>query len=346
MAIKSSKDKRTEIGSTTTFSGSDIEVFAYRDNENRSPARFFSVDNQIKETQQEINSLEKQKLETERRAFSSQAPPNVDGAVLSEFGNSSFNRGNSSSDTNGRFQNEQDLIGTSRAQAERARLQSLNREIGRKQATLGDLTKKKADEQSSTFTNLGTIHTVSYSSFREKFAVRSLGKVQAKGYTRGPRTISGSMVFNVIQEHELLSFLTSSDENERMSHPRAVMLDQIKPFNLLLLFTNEFGSYSALHLFNVDIASEGQVMSIDEVITMNTMNFYATDMIPMTALGTMFNSTTDMLNETIRRTKEQFQDSSDAAYKSQARIDTKIRNPFTEDKKEFRQMLSESRGLF
>jgi len=48
---------------------------------------------------------------------------------------------------------------------------------------------------------LGAIQTLSVSSFREKYAVRSFGFQGVMSYTRGNRTIAGSLVFALIQRH-------------------------------------------------------------------------------------------------------------------------------------------------
>lgn len=195
---------------------------------------------------------------------------------------------------------------------------------------------------------LGSLHTISYSSFREKFAVRSLGRVGAKGYTHGPRTIAGTMVFNVLQSHELYELAVRQNENNAGSHPDAIMLDQIEPFNLLLMFANEFGVYSSLHLFDVTIQSEGQSMSIDEVITQNTMNFYALEMLPMTSLGNAFESTDQMIYEIINENKRKMASIKGSGYNfseiSAPRFETVTST--IQNQKDIQQMLESTRGLF
>jgi hypothetical protein len=199
-------------------------------------------------------------------------------------------------------------------------------------------------EGADNYFKLGSLHTISYSSFREKFAVRTLGRTQAKTYTRGPRTVAGSMVFTVFQEHDFLRMIKNIDtSNEK--HPHIAMLDQIAPFNLMLLFANEYGAYSVLHLFDVELSSEGQQMSVDQIITHNTMNFYATDMIPMTSVGNTFNSYSDMINELAVEIGDRGIKSANRA--TNRPIDTDINRFSNSDgDKVLREMLAESRGLF
>jgi hypothetical protein len=48
---------------------------------------------------------------------------------------------------------------------------------------------------------VGTASTVSYTTYREKKQVRTLGRISAKGITKGTRTISGRLIFTIISEH-------------------------------------------------------------------------------------------------------------------------------------------------
>ena len=73
-------------------------------------------------------------------------------------------------------------------------------------ANLEELSANGQGLSSSTIT-LGTLQTVSLQSFREKNAVRALGHSYAKGYTRGARTIGGSMIFTIFNEHALAQLI-------------------------------------------------------------------------------------------------------------------------------------------
>ena len=119
-------------------------------------------------------------------------------------------------------------------------------------------------------TPIASLASFSYSSFREKIAVRTIGRVFPKGYTRGPRTVAGTMVFNVLDKHELYSIF-----------PGYVLLDQIPPFHIMLTFKNESGKLSSMFLFNVEMSTESQQMSVDDLIVRNSTNFYATDFLAM-----------------------------------------------------------------
>lgn len=135
----------------------------------------------------------------------------------------------------------------------------------------------------SLVTELGSIYSYNYSVFREKVAVRTLGRVHPKGYTRGQRTIAGNMIFSVLRDHELLSIANASRGEEPFT-----MIDQIEPFNVILAFANEYGSMSAMHFFGVELSTESQDMSIDNILITNNMTFYCQDMLPMEYIGNVY----------------------------------------------------------
>ena len=48
---------------------------------------------------------------------------------------------------------------------------------------------------------LGSLSTISHSVYREKKPVPLLGKINTGGYTRGMRSIAGTMVFTLVNQH-------------------------------------------------------------------------------------------------------------------------------------------------
>lgn len=126
---------------------------------------------------------------------------------------------------------------------------------------------------------LGNVSTFSYSIFREKSPVRTLGRSHAKGYTAGPRTIAGSMVFVVFDRNPLYKVLETLDyqsgaPNDRYSTP---VPDQIPPIDLTLWFSNEYGHKSILRLYAVEFMQEGQTHSVNDLYTENVMQYVARD---------------------------------------------------------------------
>jgi hypothetical protein len=139
---------------------------------------------------------------------------------------------------------------------------------------------------------LGTLQTISIQSHREKFGVRGLGKSYVSGYTRGPRTIAGSMIFTIFNEHSfagLLRALSSTKSSGDIDREISSLLpDQIPPLDLIILFANEYGQLSELRLFGVEILSDGATYSIEDLLSENIMQFVARDTDIMIDKGNVF----------------------------------------------------------
>lgn len=333
--VSNFRRENQSIADTVTFSGADISVIAFRDTD---PIIDFTVDSlnkDLEKAQADVDRAHKNYIETEGRLAAAQTELQVEQRRIDKLksglpeGSTAFTRLN---EREGKYIKQ---VQTVSAELERAQDNYFAAEGARFeiQKEFDSLSQNKA-----IFFKLGSIHTISYSSFREKFAVRGLGRTQAKAYTRGPRTIAGTMVFNVFQEHEFLKMANLLPDQDLKTHPYSVMIDQIQPFNLLLLFANEYGAYSAMSLFNIDIASEGQEMSIDQILTHNTMNFYATEMVPMMKLGNRFNTYDEMITGAINEIRETGFSSTYLPIPQRQSIDRFKTN--TSD------ILSKSRGLF
>lgn len=148
---------------------------------------------------------------------------------------------------------------------------------------------KELDFESSSTAVLGTLQTISIQSFREKHAVRACGHSYAKGYTRGTRTIGGTMIFTIFNEHalaELIRSLSSSQNyGERDAELSTLLPDQLPPLDLTLVFANEYGSLSDFRLYGVEFVTDGSVFSIEDLLSEGTMNFVCRDADIMTSRG-------------------------------------------------------------
>jgi len=131
---------------------------------------------------------------------------------------------------------------------------------------------------------LGNIATLSYSIHREKFPVRTLGTTYPKAFTRGPRTIAGTLIFNVFDRYALWDILSIKSGLDRGMNEDTHMLlgDQIAPFDIVCTFVNELGIYSKMMLLGVELVDEGQVMSVNDIYIESTHSFVAADIATMT----------------------------------------------------------------
>jgi len=139
---------------------------------------------------------------------------------------------------------------------------------------------------------LGEIQTISISSFRDKAPVRPLGSVYPRGYTRGPRSISGSMVFTIFHEHvfhELMKlsmryYSTGSSDFDRYTYT-TMLIDQLPPIDISLIFANEYGAISHMGLYGVEFFQEGMTFSIEDIYSESTVSYVARDFDPLRILS-------------------------------------------------------------
>jgi len=137
---------------------------------------------------------------------------------------------------------------------------------------------------------VGDIATLTYSIHQEKGAVRTLGRKPPKGYTRGPETVAGTLIFNILNRQALWE-LASSRRN--YSTGRTMTLNRMPPFDIILFFRNEAGKEGRLGIFGVQIADEGQSHSIEDTYVENTTQYVAMHVEPLepTTMGLPANAT-------------------------------------------------------
>lgn len=146
----------------------------------------------------------------------------------------------------------------------------------------------------------GEIQTISYSIFRQMTPVYSLGRINPKGVVRGPRTIAGTLIFTVFDRHVLKSVMDAYKVEAAKTKVDGIeysmfknyygfdevaiqdlkdygKTDELPPFDINISFLNEYGNSATLNIYGVHILTEGQTMSIEDMITENTMQYIAMD---------------------------------------------------------------------
>jgi hypothetical protein len=136
---------------------------------------------------------------------------------------------------------------------------------------------------------LGNLQTISVQSHREKYPVRALGHAYAKGYTRGTRTIAGSMIFTLFDEHafaQLIRSMGQSDHFKSIDEELSTLLpDQLPPIDITLAFANEYGATSRMGIYGVEFLNDGATFSIEDLLSENVVNFVARDVDVLTKTG-------------------------------------------------------------
>lgn len=130
---------------------------------------------------------------------------------------------------------------------------------------------------------IGNLQTISYSIHREVSPVRTLGRVNPVGFTNGQRTIAGSLIFTVFDRNLVYNVVSRLKEKDptRFKAGATYVMDEMPPFDIHIYFHNEYGQQSHLVIEGLVIVDEGQVMSIEDMITENTMSYMARNIQPL-----------------------------------------------------------------
>lgn len=140
---------------------------------------------------------------------------------------------------------------------------------------------------------LGSLQTLSISTHQDKKSVRVIGSVNALDYTMGQRTIAGSLVFAVFDQHFATEMFA---DLEAITERTFFLPDELPAMDLTVTFANEYGRTSRMAIYGVRIINEGQVMSINDLYTENTYQFVANAMEPLRK-GPESGSNSDKTNE-------------------------------------------------
>lgn len=122
---------------------------------------------------------------------------------------------------------------------------------------------------------IGAFQTISYSLHNEKTPVRNVGNMNALTYVYGPRTVAGTMIVTVFNQHWMKEML--HEYNEKSKIYNNYLTDELPPMNITISMANEYGKFARLSLYGVTIVNEGQTMSVNDMYTENTYEFYAQD---------------------------------------------------------------------
>ena len=143
----------------------------------------------------------------------------------------------------------------------------------------------------------GELMTLTYSVHRELVPVRTLGFADPRGYVRGPRTVGGTLVFAVFDvptlkavRDDLVAFyrkvaaqygLIAPDVAAGLVPLGRLLADEMPPFDIHVTFYSDYPDrISSLVVRGVQIVNEGQVMSIEDVMTERTLQYVALDVRP------------------------------------------------------------------
>ena len=139
---------------------------------------------------------------------------------------------------------------------------------------------------------LGEVQSISWSIYREKTAVRSLGSIYPKAFVRGPLSVGGTMIFSIFNKHvfhELLGlnlrmYNTGSSDYDRFKDTTNLS-NQLPPLDISLVFANEYGAISHMGLWGIEFVQEGGTFSIEDIFSESVVQYVARDIDPIRIAG-------------------------------------------------------------
>lgn len=120
----------------------------------------------------------------------------------------------------------------------------------------------------------GELTTISFSTYRDKFPVRSLGFVNPKGYTKAGRTVAGSLIFTIF-EKSIINRVVEEIYSKKFN----LIPDELPAFSIDITMANEFGNKTHIALFGVEIVEGNQIMTVDNMQTNEQYSFVAQDIV-------------------------------------------------------------------
>jgi len=134
---------------------------------------------------------------------------------------------------------------------------------------------------------LGSALTLSYSVYRDKTPVFNCGSSLVDGFSIGNKYVAGSLISMMNSVDEFASFMQSIGSDTYQSPYSSVvpvkevhtfMRDDLVPFNIHAIFSTEYTSVvKRIIIYDATFINNGQVMSINDLITENTMSFVGRD---------------------------------------------------------------------
>lgn len=129
---------------------------------------------------------------------------------------------------------------------------------------------------------LGSITTLSHSVYREKKPVPLLGKINCGGYTRGMRSIAGSMVFTLVNQNLVEDIVSQIPYLKQHGKLKA---DELPFFDIMIVAANEYGAASQMMIYGAEFFEAGQVLSVQDIYIENTFSFVARDLDDFTKIN-------------------------------------------------------------
>jgi len=137
-----------------------------------------------------------------------------------------------------------------------------------------------ADPRSDQITRklFAELQTLTISSTRNVYPVRRLNESSPFRYTRGARTIAGTLIFSVLSRDVLAEFYRY--DKQEIDDGAPFFVDQIPAFSIFIHGANEMGGVVNAALLNVTLVNFGQTLSVDDIYLESTYTYVAQYFLP------------------------------------------------------------------
>ncbi len=183
---------------------------------------------------------------------------------------------------------------------------------------------------------VGSLQGISYAIQREKAPIYVMGKVDPLSFSRGKRGIAGTIITLMLDSHLIkdekygfnemkavldrdeivprttdlnsatdnvlgalddgFSDFSSSNLSDAYGLFAPTYVDQIPPFDVVIVAANEYGKAAEMRIYGIEILNEGSGFSIDDIVIENQMTYVARTILPWQKLGS-FDMTTGLFTE-------------------------------------------------
>lgn len=128
------------------------------------------------------------------------------------------------------------------------------------------------------------LQTMSISTTRSVSPVRVLGRSSPIAYTRGARSIAGTLVFASINEDVFQEVYDESIAESTMAASTSLLSDQLPPFSIIITAANEKGGAAIQAVHGITLVNYGTTYSIDDLYTEVVYSYVATDLAPLSTI--------------------------------------------------------------
>lgn len=144
---------------------------------------------------------------------------------------------------------------------------------------------KAEDIQQDPVYQFAELQTLSISTFRSVHPVRRLGESQPAAYTRGARTIGGTLVFAQFANNAFEKMYRLSTNGEVYEPGEPFFVDQLPEFDIIVSATNEYGISSNLIVGGITLQQTGTTLSVHDLYTEATYGWVGRFYIPLSQVG-------------------------------------------------------------